>query len=82
MEPANSDGNVPDCNGNLIPDACDLDITDPDHDGHVSSDLNGNSTPDECDPDCQPNQIPDDYEIKMGVVKDVNENGIPDGCEP
>ncbi|MCA9255173.1 MAG: laminin G domain-containing protein, partial [Phycisphaerales bacterium] len=39
----------PDCNGNQIPDDCDLDPLDPDGDGVVSVDCDGNGRPDECD---------------------------------
>jgi hypothetical protein len=75
------EGVVPDCNGNLIPDSCDLNVGDPDGNGQVSSDYNSNSIPDECDTDCQPNGLPDDYEIQERLVSDANSNGIPDECE-
>jgi hypothetical protein len=38
-----------DCNGNGVPDECDVDQTDPDGNGEVSSDENANGTPDECE---------------------------------
>ncbi len=37
-----------DCNGNGVPDACDVDPLDPDADGFVSPDAEGDSIPDEC----------------------------------
>lgn len=38
-----------DCDGNGIPDACDLDAADPDGDGLVAADCDGNGVPDACD---------------------------------
>ena len=38
-----------DCNGNDVPDNCDVDPTDPDGDGWVSEDCNENVIPDECE---------------------------------
>ena len=60
-----------DCNGDLIPDDCEINITD----------CNNNGIQDECDlifgtPDCNNNQIPDECDI------DVDGNGVADECEP
>ena len=69
-----------DCNGNDIPDECDID------DG-TSQDCNGNGVPDECDiadgtsQDCNQNGIPDECDIGSGASTDLNENGVPDECE-
>lgn len=71
----------PDCNGNGVPDECDIDQTDPDGNGEVSPDCNYNGSPDECDLaigtsyDCQPNGIPDDCEV---FWPDCNHNCILD----
>jgi len=82
-----------DCNGNDVPDACDIlsgvveDCNDngvPDEcdiaDGTVS-DMDGNGVPDVCDTDCNDNGITDTTEIADGSVPDCNENGFPDSCD-
>jgi hypothetical protein len=72
----------PDCNGNLIPDACE-------------PDLNGNGTPDDCDilldregTDRNMNNVLDSIDINLaggsngrGGTLDTNNNGILDGAE-
>jgi len=63
-----------DCNGNGIPDSCDID-------SGISFDLNNNGVPDECDPDCNVNGIPDFIDIAFGNSLDCDLNGIPDECE-
>ena len=63
-----------DCNGNLIPDECDIA-------SGFSLDCNGNGIPDECEEDCNGNGIPDDCDIAAGTSPDCNGNGIPDECE-
>ena len=67
-------GGVPDCNGNWVPDTCDI------AEG-VSQDLNGDGIPDECN-DCNNNGIPDWLDIANGTSADCNTNGVPDECEP
>ncbi|HPF40199.1 MAG TPA: VCBS repeat-containing protein [Phycisphaerae bacterium] len=59
---------VPDCNRNSIPDACELIGNDCDNDGVL----------DECETDCDENGIPDDCD----EFTDCNSNGVPDSCEP
>ena len=68
------DGTSADCNGNGVPDECDL------ADGS-STDLNGNGIPDECEPDCNGNGIPDDLDLADGTSSDCNTNKVPDECE-
>jgi DNA-binding beta-propeller fold protein YncE len=63
-----------DCNGNLSPDACDID------DG-VSQDCTGNGVPDECEIDCNANGVADSCDVDAGTSEDCNENGIPDECD-
>ncbi|MHC5109458.1 MAG: PA14 domain-containing protein [Planctomycetota bacterium] len=58
-----------DCNGNLIPDACD-----------ASPDVNANGLPDECE-DCNGNGIFDEQDIIGGTSEDCNNNGLADECE-
>jgi hypothetical protein len=76
MDSADPDGNgevSDDCNGNGIPDDCDLDPLDPDGDGEISIDCNGNDVPDECEiADCPPN---------TPFCDDCNLNGVLDGCD-
>jgi hypothetical protein len=71
-----------DCNGNLIPDECDVPplCTGP----GCSTDCNGNLIPDECEVallDCNGNGRPDDCDIASLYSLDCNANGIPDECE-
>jgi len=64
----------PDCNGNGIPDNCDL------SDG-TSQDCSGDGVPDECE-DCNGNTNPDVSDISSGLSGDCNDNCVPDECEP
>ncbi len=72
---------VHDCNGNAVPDSCDLRAG-------TSSDCNGNRIPDECDiadgiePDCNGNGAIDACDIVNKASTDCTGNGIPDECEP
>jgi len=78
---------APDCNGNGVPDYCDLDCNNnsiPDEcdlAAGTSLDCNSNGVPDECDPDCNNNDIPDDCDLAAGTSPDCNSNGIPDECD-
>jgi hypothetical protein len=65
-----------DCDGNGIPDPCDLvngDLTD----------LDGDGTPDECEAleDCNGNGVPDGEDVNSGTSADCNGNGLPDECD-
>jgi|GEM_PF-4531486 len=69
-------GGSADCNGDFIPDECQLQFNDCD----------GNGVPDECDPDCDGNMIPDACDIAncpMGDLSciDCNGNDVLDSCE-
>lgn len=64
-----------DCNGNEIPDVCDLA-------SGFSIDCNSNGIPDECEVDCNENGIPDDCDLANETSLDTNGNAIPDECEP
>ncbi|MBL9149269.1 MAG: hypothetical protein JNM94_11300 [Phycisphaerae bacterium] len=84
-----------DCNGNGVPDDCDLanGFADCQGDGIPDvcqldgNDCNQNGVPDDCDladgtlSDCQPNGKPDACEIAAGDVTDLDRNGVPDVCE-
>ncbi|MCA9783702.1 MAG: VCBS repeat-containing protein [Candidatus Cloacimonetes bacterium] len=80
----------PDCNGNRIPDSCEIVDADCNLNGvpdvceiasGMSADLDGNGVPDDCETDCNANGWPDDWEIREGLVPDCNGNLIPDGCD-
>ena len=70
-----------DCNGNGVPDECDI------AEGGASEDCNENGVPDECDVpplgdyslDCNGNLEPDECEL---ADHDCDGNGIPDDCQP
>lgn len=83
----------PDCNGNGVPDACDI-IDNPALDCNLnyvidvcdiangfSTDCNNDQVPDECEPDCDLNGVTDSCDILSGIATDINANGIPDACE-
>ncbi len=81
-----------DCNGNGIPDDCDINCGPPsgfcDQPGcGQSADCNENAMPDECDiaagasEDCNGNGIPDDCDITIGTSQDCNSNTVPDECD-
>ena len=64
-----------DCNGNSIPDGCDL------ADGTLHDD-NGNGIPDECEfIDCNDNEVNDSDDIADGTSQDCDGNSIPDECD-
>lgn len=63
-----------DCNVNNIPDWCDVDPLDPDGDMVISLDCNANLVPDECEVDCDDNGIPDDCVLPA----DRDNDGIDD----
>jgi hypothetical protein len=66
-------GLFPDCNGNDILDACDIDCGIPG--GQCDTPGCGESE------DCNDNDIPDECDITDGTSPDDNGNGIPDECE-
>jgi hypothetical protein len=84
-----------DCNGNGVPDDCDIagGLVDCQGDGIPDvcqldgNDCNRNGVPDDCDlaegtlTDCQGNGTPDACEIASGAVTDLDSNGVPDECE-
>lgn len=81
-----------DCNGNGVPDACDVnsgasqDCNFNNIPDECEQDCNGNGFADECDiangePDCNADQIPDSCNIAQGMSSDINTDGIPDDCQ-
>ena len=75
-----------DCNGNGIPDLCDISCGAPGGSCYVpgcgaSLDCNNNGTPDECEADCNGNGIPDDCDLASGFSPDCNHNNLPDECD-
>lgn len=75
----------PDCDGDGITDACELDCASgsciPGFCGN-SLDCNLNGVPDECEPDCNTNGLPDACDIADGTSQDCDANGVPDECDP
>ena len=63
-----------DCNGNGIPDVCDI------LEG-VEGDCDGDGTPDACDPDCDGDGESDLCEIQSGDEGDCDGDGVLDSCE-
>jgi len=83
-------GLVDDCDGNGVPDVCDLAggagdcnangaLDSCDLAGGVSQDLNENQVPDECEVDCNGNGRPDDVEVTPAT--DCDANGRLDTCD-
>ncbi len=74
----------PDCDGDGITDACELDCAAgpcvPGTCGN-SLDCDLNTIPDECDPDCNNNTLPDACDISDGSSQDCDGNGVPDECD-
>ncbi|HRX84959.1 MAG TPA: hypothetical protein P5572_08070, partial [Phycisphaerae bacterium] len=80
----------PDCDGNGVPDECDLDAGAPDCNANGvpdgceladgAADCNANAIPDDCEDDCDGNGVPDDCDLADGAP-DCDGNGVPDGCE-
>lgn len=76
-----ADGDSRDCNGNLVPDDCDLAVD------RLLLDCNDNDVLDSCDlaagtsQDCNTNGIPDDCDIWSGLSRDINQNNVPDVCD-
>ena len=64
-----------DCNGNLIPDDCEVADGPP-------TDCNDNGVPDDCDHDCNANGTPDDCDVLFGGLADCDADLVPDECEP
>ncbi|MCG8405231.1 MAG: S8 family serine peptidase [Phycisphaerales bacterium] len=77
-----------DCNGNEIPDDCEIDCGVPGGKCDVpgcgtAEDCNSNLIPDACEPadDCNNNGEPDICDLATGFSPDCNSNKIPDECE-
>ena len=68
-----------DCDGNGVPDACDI--------AAGASDCDGNGVPDACEirdglaADCNQDGVPDACDIAAGANADADGNGVPDECE-
>ena len=80
-------GTSVDCDGNDVPDECQLDCNENqvadtcDTDTGTSQDCNLNFVPDECETDCDGNGIPDDCDLENGTYTDLNGNTVPDVCD-
>jgi hypothetical protein len=73
-----SSGTSEDCNGNMIPDECEIDVNSTAPGGPFFCTMN-------CDPDCNNNGIPDECDIAncdgSPGCQDCNGNGVPDSCD-
>lgn len=71
---------APDCDGNGLPDACDIA-------SGLALDCNSNGIPDSCDitegvsTDCNGNGVPDDCDVSSASSLDCNADGVPDECQ-
>ena len=71
---------APDCDGNGLPDACDIA-------GGAALDCNSNGIPDSCDlaegvsADCNGNGVPDVCDVGSASSLDCNADGVPDECQ-
>jgi CxxC motif-containing protein (DUF1111 family) len=85
-------GTEADCNGNQLPDACDIAAGESDCNQNgvpdacdiasgASADADLDGKPDECFVDCNANEVPDTVEVAQGLVPDCNHNGVPDACD-
>ncbi|MCB9849322.1 MAG: hypothetical protein H6817_01305 [Phycisphaerales bacterium] len=84
-------GSSQDCNGNLLPDECevppigngpDCNLNDvPDECELEGNDCNANNIPDDCEADCNGNSIADECDIASGSSNDCDGNGVPDDCQ-
>lgn len=85
-------GTLSDCDGNGVPDECDMAAGYGDCNGNgeydaCEADCNDSGTPDDCDVaagtslDCNGNATPDECELESGAAADCNQNGIPDTCD-
>ncbi|NOT02019.1 MAG: hypothetical protein HOP29_15500 [Phycisphaerales bacterium] len=77
---------TPDCNGNGVFDACDLDCAAGNGACNVagcgqSTDCNANGVLDDCEGDCNGNGVPDDCDLASAASADCNGNAIPDECD-
>jgi hypothetical protein len=82
----------PDCDGDGIPNACEIAAGAPDCDTNgvpdsCQSDCDNDGVIDACEiaagaPDCNANGIPDSCEIANGSVADFNKDAVPDTCQP
>ncbi|UCG33897.1 MAG: ASPIC/UnbV domain-containing protein, partial [Phycisphaerales bacterium] len=84
----NGSSGLLDCNGNAIPDECDLSCGPAagpcDLPGcGQSEDCNANAIPDECEPaeDCNGNDVQDICDIAAGTSADDDGDDVPDECE-
>ena len=70
-----ANGTSADCDGNAVPDECDID--------NGAADCNGDGVMDVCDlgEDCNGNSVPDACDIADGIDDDCDGNGRPDACD-
>ncbi len=85
-----ANGTSADCDGNVVPDECELSANDCNGTGTLdtcdttdgtSVDCNANNVPDECEGDCNGTGIPDDCDVLNGTSTDCDSNLVPDECD-
>lgn len=84
-------GTSQDCNGNLLPDECEIPPIGsgpdcnldgvPDDCQVAGNDCNSNGIPDDCEPDCNSNGTADECDIADLSSDDCDLNGVPDECQ-
>jgi formylglycine-generating enzyme required for sulfatase activity len=85
-------GDEPDCDGNGVPDSCDIADGAPDCNENgvpdacdlasgFSQDIDANGVPDDCKADCDADGLPDAYELANGLDSDCDANGTIDWCD-
>ncbi|MBI4717761.1 MAG: hypothetical protein HY763_08165, partial [Planctomycetes bacterium] len=76
-----------DCNGNAVPDTCELDCNGNGIDdscdiaNQTDTDCNRNNIPDGCETDCDGNGTADTCDISADRTRDCQRNGVLDVCE-
>jgi formylglycine-generating enzyme required for sulfatase activity len=85
-------GDERDCDGNGLPDSCDIADGAPDCNENgvpdacdlasgFSQDIDANGVPDDCKADCDADGLPDAYELANGLDSDCDANGTIDWCD-
>ncbi len=77
-----SSGTSPDCNGNSVPDECELPPPAGTCQSFCAQNCNDNNIPDECEIDVASPAPGGPWFCTANCVPDCNDNGVPDACEP
>ncbi len=77
-----SSGASTDCNGNTVPDECELPPPAGTCTSFCAQNCNGNALPDECEIDVNSPAPGGPWFCTVNCAADCNDNGLPDECEP